>query len=108
MENPSNLPIGDLFSTPKQKQRYYELFHTRKVIPSKYLDWNYFSECQMPLITDLENLGLKTLLNIKVIGLRKLLKHSIPIWSTELEKRELCLRSEERLWRLMNLEWLTS
>lgn len=59
MKNLSNLPIGDLLSSPKQKQRYSDLFETRKIIPSKFLDWEYLSGLNMDFIVDLDNLGLK-------------------------------------------------
>lgn len=65
VKNPSNEPIGDLLMSPEHKERYSESFENRRVISSKYLDWNYFSGCHMPFIETLDLLGLKKFVSLK-------------------------------------------
>lgn len=65
MKNANNQLFGDLLSTLAKKQRYFENFESRKVIPSKFLNWNYFEEKNMAFIDTLKNFGLKNFVRYK-------------------------------------------
>lgn len=65
VKNASDLPIDILISSPELRHRYHEYFANRRVLGSKYLDWDYFSGLNMSFITSLDNLGLKNMIKYK-------------------------------------------
>lgn len=66
VKTPTNQPIGVLLESVEHKDRYYQVFENRKIIPSKYLDWDYFVTCSsMTCIDCLNTLGLKRLVSSK-------------------------------------------